>query len=88
MSLSELASFLKWMGMDDAVNLDGGGSTTMWVKGFADGGVVNHPSDNPKMTASKNYKPGMDLDNFPASEKWDREGERTVANVLLVNKKK
>lgn len=88
MSLPELATFLKWMGMDDALNLDGGGSTTMWVKNFTDGGVVNHPSDNPKMTSSKNYKPGMDLDNFPASEKWDREGERTVANVLLVIKKK
>ncbi|ANE53503.1 hypothetical protein SY85_14710 [Flavisolibacter tropicus] len=88
MSLPELASFLKWMQADDALNLDGGGSTTLWVSGFADGGIINHPSDNPQMEQAKAYKPGMDLDNFPASEKWDRAGERTVANVLLVNKKK
>jgi exopolysaccharide biosynthesis protein len=88
MSLQELAAFLKWMDAKEALNLDGGGSTTMWVKGFAEGGIINHPSDNPVMEQSKNFKPGMDLDNFPASEKWDRSGERTVANVLLVNKKK
>lgn len=88
MSLYELAAFLKWIKAEDAVNLDGGGSTTMWVRGFSDGGIVNHPSDNPKMMQSKDFKPGMDLDNFPASEKWDREGERPVANVLIVRKRK
>jgi exopolysaccharide biosynthesis protein len=88
MSLFELAGFLKWIKAGDAVNLDGGGSTTLWVRGYAEGGVVNHPSDNRKMEQSKDYKPGMDLDNFPASDKWDRSGERPVANVLLVNRKK
>ncbi|MCK4879516.1 MAG: phosphodiester glycosidase family protein, partial [Bacteroidales bacterium] len=29
-------------GCIDAINLDGGGSTTMWTK---DNGVVNRPSD-------------------------------------------
>jgi len=88
MTLQELASFLKWIHSDDALNLDGGGSTTMWVRGFAGSGIVNHPSDNPSMEQTKNVTPGTDLDNFPAAEKWDRAGERTVANVLLVNKKK
>lgn len=88
MSLYELANFLKWMKMSDAVNLDGGGSTTLWISGYAEGGIVNHPSDNRKMEQSKEFKPGMDLDNFPASDKWDRSGERTVANVLLVRAKK
>ena len=89
MSLYELASFLKWMRVDDAVNMDGGGSTTLWIKGFEEGGVINHPSDNKKMEHAKEYKPGMDLDNLPADvQKWDHTGERKVANVLVVNERK
>jgi exopolysaccharide biosynthesis protein len=88
MSLYELASFLKWIKADDAINLDGGGSTTLWVKDF-EGGVVNHPSDNKKMEQTKEFKPGMDLDNLPPDiQKWDHTGERKVANVLVVNEKK
>ena len=41
MSLEELAQFLIDLGAYDALNLDGGGSTTMWY----DGRVVNSPSD-------------------------------------------
>lgn len=41
MSLQQLAEFLLEQGAVDAMNLDGGGSTTM----FLDGKVVNHPSD-------------------------------------------
>ena len=41
MSLYGLADFLLEQGATDALNLDGGGSTTM----FLDGKVVNHPSD-------------------------------------------
>jgi exopolysaccharide biosynthesis protein len=62
MSFYELASLLKWLGAEEGINLDGGGSTTMWFDGFPDGGIINQPSD--------------------------RTGERHVANVLLVNKKK
>lgn len=47
-SLPELSKFLKWYGCEDAMNLDGGGSTTMYVKGQPDNGVVNYPSDNKK----------------------------------------
>lgn len=41
MSLYELADFMLSLGADQALNLDGGGSTTMWV----DGTIKNSPSD-------------------------------------------
>jgi exopolysaccharide biosynthesis protein len=41
MSLAELADLMARLGARDAVNLDGGGSTTMVVRGV----VVNRPSD-------------------------------------------
>lgn len=89
MSLYELADFLKWIKAGEGINLDGGGSTTLWINGFADGGVVNHPSDNKKMINTASYKPGTDLDNLAADvKKWDHSGERPVANVILVNKKR
>ncbi len=43
MTLLELAHVMRWLGCEEAMNLDGGGSTTMWVRGR---GVVNHPCDN------------------------------------------
>ncbi len=45
-SLEELRSIIKWLGGYYIINLDGGGSTTMYIKGFSDNGVVNHPTDN------------------------------------------
>lgn len=42
MNLMELQNYLHSIGCIDAINLDGGGSTTMWVK---DKGIVNYPSD-------------------------------------------
>lgn len=41
MTLEELRTFAHRLGLVNALNLDGGGSTTMWVRG----GVVNSPSD-------------------------------------------
>lgn len=41
MSFTELQRLAKRLGLWSALNLDGGGSTTMWV----DGRIVNHPSD-------------------------------------------
>jgi hypothetical protein len=41
MSLTELAGFMLKLGAHEALNLDGGGSTTMWVRGA----VKNMPSD-------------------------------------------
>ncbi|WP_224487896.1 phosphodiester glycosidase family protein [Robertkochia flava] len=42
MTLPELQEFLLEAGCKDAINLDGGGSTSLWVKGM---GVINTPSD-------------------------------------------
>jgi len=45
LSLYELTMIMRWMGCTEAINLDGGGSSTMYVKSHEDQ-VVNHPSDN------------------------------------------
>ncbi|MCK5520200.1 MAG: phosphodiester glycosidase family protein, partial [Candidatus Marinimicrobia bacterium] len=42
MSLFELQKYLLSLGCIDAINLDGGGSTTLWTKKL---GIVNQPSD-------------------------------------------
>lgn len=46
MTLAELSYLAKVLNCKDAVNLDGGGSTTMYIKGQPENGVVNYPSDN------------------------------------------
>lgn len=46
MSLQDFQRLLHYLGCRDALNLDGGGSTTMYVKGKPYGGIVNRPSDN------------------------------------------
>jgi len=67
MSLHELTKVIQWLGAIDAINLDGGGSTTLWIYNQPDNGVVNYPADNMK---------------------WDHQGERGVANVIIVKRKK
>ncbi|MBX2841401.1 MAG: phosphodiester glycosidase family protein [Flammeovirgaceae bacterium] len=47
MALPELTAFLQALGCKEAINLDGGGSTTMWISTETTG-VVNKPSDNKK----------------------------------------
>jgi MYXO-CTERM domain-containing protein len=42
MTCDEMIALMKGLGATDAVNLDGGGSSTMWVAGT---GFVNNPSD-------------------------------------------
>jgi exopolysaccharide biosynthesis protein len=42
MTCTELATLMKGLGAYQAINLDGGGSTTMVLRGT---GIVNHPSD-------------------------------------------
>ena len=46
LSLPELTRIMRWLGCRDAANLDGGGSSTMYIRGTSPNGVVNHPSDN------------------------------------------
>lgn len=47
-SLWEFTKIMRWIGADDALNMDGGGSTTLYVEGENGNGIVNHPSDNKK----------------------------------------
>jgi len=42
MNFTEVQDFLLQLGCTDAINLDGGGSTTLWSK---EKGIVNHPTD-------------------------------------------
>lgn len=43
MTIAELASVCRWLGLTDAINLDGGGSSALWCE---DSGILNHPCDN------------------------------------------
>lgn len=43
MSIPELAFLAKQLNAVEAINLDGGGSTTLWMRGA---GILNYPSDN------------------------------------------
>ena len=48
MSTPELRELMEDFGAVSALNLDGGGSTAMWIDGFGENGIVNYPSDNRK----------------------------------------
>lgn len=63
MTIPELANFLLDLGAERALNLDGGGSTSMWIRNMTETGIVNYPSENLR---------------------FDHEGERGVANALLI----
>ena len=45
-SIPELAHLIRILGGKDAINLDGGGSTTLWLSVAPDNGIVNYPCDN------------------------------------------
>jgi hypothetical protein len=49
MTCEELAGVMRDHGAFDALNMDGGGSSTMWL---ANGGVVNRPSDGRERTVA------------------------------------
>ena len=46
MTLFEIQKISKWLNAKYAINLDGGGSTTLWVKNQPENGIVNYPCDN------------------------------------------
>ena len=48
MSIMETAALCWKLGLTDALNLDGGGSSTLWVQ---PAGVINHPCDNKQFDA-------------------------------------
>ncbi|MBP5374586.1 MAG: phosphodiester glycosidase family protein [Bacteroidales bacterium] len=43
LTFDQLAQLARYLGMSHAINLDGGGSSTLWT---ADSDVINHPYDN------------------------------------------
>ena len=45
MTMAELTALCRWIGMNEAINLDGGGSSTLWSRKH---GIINHPCDNRK----------------------------------------
>ena len=47
-SIAELTHLIRILGGHDALNLDGGGSTTLWLEDAPENGVLNSPSDNGK----------------------------------------
>lgn len=46
MSLHELTALAKALNCKEAINFDGGGSTTMYIGGQPENGIVNYPTDN------------------------------------------
>ncbi len=46
LSLTELQQIFQWLGCRDALNLDGGGSTTLFLNVNDHQGILNCPSDN------------------------------------------
>ena len=44
-TITELTKICAWLGLTDAINLDGGGSSTMWT---AEEGIVSYPCRNKK----------------------------------------
>lgn len=44
-TLFELTKIMRWLGCVNAINFDGGGSSTIWIR---EKGVINYPSDNKK----------------------------------------
>jgi hypothetical protein len=46
LSVGELAHLLRGLRCTDALNLDGGGSTTLWVRDEPEGGIANCPCDD------------------------------------------
>lgn len=45
MNLHELKTFARALGCTDLLNLDGGGSSTLYIRGYSNKGIVNIPSD-------------------------------------------
>lgn len=45
-TIPETQTIMKWLNCTEAVNLDGGGSTTLFLQNATENGIINHPSDN------------------------------------------
>jgi len=45
-TIQETQALMKWLNCTEAINLDGGGSTTLYLENVTENGIINHPSDN------------------------------------------
>jgi exopolysaccharide biosynthesis protein len=74
LNLPELTQLLLKLKCKSAVNLDGGGSTALYV--------------SPASIPSLEIKEGSGIVNMPCdNKKFDHEGERKVSNILILKKK-
>jgi len=46
MTIKEEQDLIRWLGCVNAINLDGGGSSTLFFKKASKSGIINYPSDN------------------------------------------
>ncbi|MBN2358658.1 MAG: phosphodiester glycosidase family protein [Deltaproteobacteria bacterium] len=67
MTCAELAALMREMGAYTAINLDGGGSSTMWLRSL---GVVNDPSDGSERTVSNHLAVQANGSGAPGSCDW------------------
>ncbi len=67
MNCRELATLMAGLGAWTAMNLDGGGSTTMWLRGA---GVLNAPSDGTERTVSNHLAVQANGSGAPGSCDW------------------
>ena len=80
---TELSKFLVWIGCEYAINLDGGGSTTIYARDNVsdladplDNGILNHPTDNTERDKDGNLT-------------FDNKGERSQGGgfILLLDER-
>ena len=83
MTLDELARWFDALGAVEALNLDGGGSTTLWVRGEPFGGIVNYPSDNRQADHRGERSVGSVLGVDLEYATWNRETRTLVPTAEL-----
>ena len=80
-SLPELTQILLQLDCKNAINFDGGGSSTLWINPQTAQNVPNTVRRTPNGE-------GSGIMNMPCdNKKFDHEGERKVSNIFMVKKK-
>lgn len=97
-TLRELAQLMISLGADRAINLDGGGSTTMVARlpYFTTPVLVNRPSDGRERSVSNSLQvvsthpplritePALLIDNLETIDNWKSEADRARASIARV----
>ncbi len=80
MTCAEEARFLAELGAWNGINMDGGGSSTMWIRGS---GVVNVPSDGAQRVVSNHLAiQASGSGRADSCRPWEPEEAATLAQVL------